>query len=369
MPRVVGQSDGMTEALAPHLLPAGFDPSAPLAPASTKPRWPLVAFRGEVLTPAELYEATAASVPEWLHAARCTRPMGHGRPAPVSDGIAREVCPGGGNAAASHAEPRPLPAEQPSQSSPPAFGPGVQPGPKGGDALGLVSLSTSPTDTSIEIDRARARLLRMRRSVLTTAVEVQRRDAHGKGRAQTRAVMATLTYRADGMWDPKHVSRFIERVQKWAFRRGFKVPYVWVAELTKRGRVHYHCIFWIPRRYSLPKPDKQGWWPHGSTNLLALRSGAAYASKYASKGTPDQFPKGLRLHGRGGLEESERMAVRWWCLAKWVREHFPFAADDIRKVSGGYISRVTGEFLASPWRVFLSGGKAYAYRISEDCPF
>lgn len=360
----------MFEALAPHLLPAGFDPSAQASTGLQKPRWPLVAFRGEVTTPAQLHADTVRDIPEWLHVARPPRPMGHGWPAPFGDGIAHQDTNEAGNALPSPASPRPLPAEQPSPVAPQAAAPGVQPGAAASGALGLVSLSTSPTRTEIEVDRTRTRLLRMRRSILTAAKEIESRSL-GKGRAQSRPVMVTLTYRDDGMWDPKHVSRFVERIQKWATRRGFVLPYVWVAELTQRGRVHYHCIFWVPRRYSLPKPDKQGWWPHGMTNVKALRSGAAYAAKYATKGDDNAFPKGLRLHGRGGLDESERMAVRWWCHAKWVREHFPFAADDVRKVVGGYLARATGEFLPSPWRVFLSGGKVYAYRIDHlmEVPF
>ena len=238
------------------------------------------------------------------------------------------------------------------------------PAPAGRVASGLVSLSTS--QPRIPLDRATAhfsRLRRMRRSTLTTAVEVEKRPVRPGFRAP-RPTGVTLTYRPGTSWRARHVAQYCERVQKWAAQHGVEVPYVCVAELQERGAVHYHLVAWVPRHLSLPKPDKAGWWPHGSTRVETLRCGAAYASKYASKGEDGRsFPRGLRLHGRGGLSVAEKMVVRWWCLAKWVREHFPEAARDIRKVTGGYLSRSDGEFLASPWRVIREGGMLWAVRI------
>lgn len=213
------------------------------------------------------------------------------------------------------------------------------------------------------VDRVASRLRRMRRATLTAAKEVEARSLR-PGFRKPWAVGVTLTYRDGSDWNGRQISDCIKRVSQWAARRGIVVPYVWVAELQKRGAVHYHAIFWVPRGFTLPKPDKQGWWPHGSTRIELLRCGAAYASKYASKGEDGRrFPKGLRLHGRGGLDASERMAVRWWCLGKWVRDFFGIAARDVIKITGGYCSRTDGEYLASPWRVTFDGGQVWAYRI------
>ena len=122
---------------------------------------------------------------------------------------------------------------------------------------------------------------------------------------------------------------------------------------------------WVPPHLMVPKPDKCGWWPHGLSRVERLRCGAAYASKYASKGLDGaSFPKGLRLHGRGGLTTDERVVVRWWLLAKWVREHFREAMRDVRKITGGYVSRSDGEWLASPWRVHFEGGVLWVVRIA-----
>lgn len=232
------------------------------------------------------------------------------------------------------------------------------------DALGLVSLSTS--QTRVQIDRRESRLRRMRRATLTTGVEVQK-TLTKPGFRPPQAVGITLTYRPGVEWDRRHISAFCDRMQKWANRRGIgKLKYCWVAELQKRGAVHYHLIVWLPRGMMMPKPDKHGWWVHGMTQIERLRSGAAYAAKYASKGDDGmQFPKGLRLHGRGGLDQHEKLAVRWWCLSKWVREHFKEAVRDVRKIVGGYVSRLDGEFLASPWRVeWGPGGVLYAVKLN-----
>ena len=58
--------------------------------------------------------------------------------------------------------------------------------------------------------------------------------------------------------------------------------YVWVLELTKRGRPHYHVLFWLPKGVSMPKADKQGWWKHGMTRSGG-HSPVGYLCKYTSK--------------------------------------------------------------------------------------
>jgi Protein of unknown function (DUF3296). len=40
-------------------------------------------------------------------------------------------------------------------------------------------------------------------------------------------------------------------------RRGHKLPYVWVAELQKRGALHYHVLLWLPRGLTLPNPTSK----------------------------------------------------------------------------------------------------------------
>lgn len=260
-------------------------------------------------------------------------------------------------------------------------------------ASGLVSLSTSDTPTQktqqflasqpvrllspplppppLLIDRHRSRVTRMRRSVLTVCKEIEAAIAstlYTRRSDRPRPVLLTLTYRPDVDPAPRHVSDLLKRVRQWADRRDLELPYVWCAELHQSGRVHYHVVLWLPSSVMLPKPDKQGWWPHGMTNLKACKSAPWYVAKYASKGhTPDgrTFPPGLRIHGSGGLTDAQRMARRWWCLPTWAREWFPRADLDPRRTVGGFFSRSTGEFRPSPWRIQVHSGGA----VSAVCAF
>jgi hypothetical protein len=173
-----------------------------------------------------------------------------------------------------------------------------------------------------------------------------------------RCAMLTLTYAQDDQWQPRHLSDLVHHIRRWMARRGHTLRQEWVAELTARGRLHYHLCLWLPQGLTLPKPDKQGWWTHGTTRIEWARRPIAYMAKYASKATsgyldenylPHQFPKGARIHGRCGLDAAQRRAVAWWCLPRYVRQAFPEVGTVVvRARGGGWISPTSGEWLA-PW--------------------
>src|SRR5688500_13476248 len=115
--------------------------------------------------------------------------------------------------------------------------------------------------------------------------------------------MATLTYRPGDGWRATHIRRCHNAVARWSRRRGVTLPYVWVAELqlerllhtqaSPASVVHYHVLFWLPKVLTMPKADKQGWWPHGATRTERARHAAGYIAKYASKGGAGlRLPKG-----------------------------------------------------------------------------
>lgn len=187
----------------------------------------------------------------------------------------------------------------------------------------------------------------MRRAILNGSDVVE--AGYRTGGFRMRAAMLTLTYRPDVGWENRHVSELLRHVRQWMARRGFTLQYVWVAELQRRGAVHYHLVIWLPKGLTLPKPDKQGWWRHGMTNICWARKAAGYLAKYASKGEDvREFPKGLRLHGRGGLELHQRRYVSWWLLPRYVRESFPTVGQWVtRATGGGWVDRTTGEWLAA----------------------
>jgi hypothetical protein len=129
-------------------------------------------------------------------------------------------------------------------------------------------------------------------------------------------------------------------------------------------------MIWVPGHLMMPMPDKQGWWKHGTSNLVRVPGGiqrpVSYMAKYASKVGVHQcgrVPKGARMHGCNGLDDEGRRWVRWWRSPLFAREALGGAAD-IRKVKGGYMDKLTGEFHESPWRVSITpGGRVFAWRV------
>jgi len=202
------------------------------------------------------------------------------------------------------------------------------------------------TPYALEIDQRRARVWRCRKAVRCAA-------EHFKG--QGRPIMQTLTYRNADDWQPHHIADYLRIVTKHFQRRGLPFHRVWVAELQERGAVHYHVVVWLPRRAWLPKADREGWWPHGSTNNSSsrkpVRDATAYVVKYASKLDTKEhsFPKGLRMHGCGGLERAQREQKSHHMLPGWIREQTAPEHMIRRCPGGGFFSPITGEHFLSPW--------------------
>jgi hypothetical protein len=174
------------------------------------------------------------------------------------------------------------------------------------------------------------RIRRLRRAVKVAAHFVE--EVLQQSKHRYRAAMITATYRPGEVWEPRDISRLIDRYQQWGKARGFKIPIVWVAELTQAGVVHYHLVLWVPRGFTPPMPDKQGWWVKGMTNSKWARKPVGYLCKYASKGTSGgEFPKGLRLFGVSGLTALMRHRITWTLAPEWLKELVPLA-DGVARV-------------------------------------
>lgn len=218
---------------------------------------------------------------------------------------------------------------------------------------GLVYTSTSVTrPDTFTIDPHLARLKRLKRSVLTSARLIQS-DVDQDKKSRHYSVMVTLTYRVDQDWTPLQITEYIAVVRAWFRRRGASLRYLWVHELTKAGKTHYHVLFWLPKRYQMPKADKRGWWNHGMTKTEKVRSNAVgYVVKYASKGTDDAVPKGARLTGSGGLTPDARAERAWWLAPGYVRAWCPYYLDRPRRApGGGWLNKATGDWLAAQYEV------------------
>lgn len=129
--------------------------------------------------------------------------------------------------------------------------------------------------------------------------------------------------------------------------KGHVLRGVLVAELQQRGAVHYHFVTWFPKGITFPKPDKQGWWPHGMTQWQWARRPIGYLVKYSTKvDTKHRFPRGCRISGTCGLDRSQRMERRWWRLPVFVRRKWPDWRDDVIRAKGGeFLARAIGEVM------------------------
>lgn len=178
----------------------------------------------------------------------------------------------------------------------------------------------------IVLEPRRMRCRRLRRTITEAArlheFHVQQ-ESDRLGRPAYRKTFITLTYRKVGEWERCHISRMVRLMRQWFHRRGVACRFVWVAELQKRGALHYHLMVWVPRRLRLPRPDQCGWWPHGSTKIETARNPVGYMVKYATKTSPEdlfRLPKGVRLHGNGGHSDASRVALREALMPGWARQ-------------------------------------------------
>jgi hypothetical protein len=225
-------------------------------------------------------------------------------------------------------------------------------------AGGLVPYTTTRTGPQLLPDRpgclsfsqSAARLARMKHHVRTAGRLMS--ETLGRDEGKYYAVFLTLTYRDAGAWDGTHLTAFFHRVRSWASRKGFRARYVWVAELQKRGAIHYHGVIWLPRGLKIPKADRRGWWVHGSTNVKAVKKNAVgYLMKYVSKGVDGRnFPKGARICGSAGLDAPAADEFHWWRLPRFVREAFPLGSRVLRAPGGGWYRRGgDGQIVHTDW--------------------
>jgi len=221
---------------------------------------------------------------------------------------------------------------------------------------GLVPSKTSPP-SGLFVNLAPSavaerRVKRLKKSVWASG------HLHGMAENGFRAAQCwfvTLTYRGVSDWSAKHISAAIELFRKWCKRVGVPCRYTWVAELQHRGAVHYHLLCWLPQGRRMPQWDRtygrlSAFWPHGMSNTQVAKAGVGYLMKYLSKlGELSRFPKGLRLYGIGGLNECSRSIRSWLNFPEWVKRSF--GVGEVKRGTGGFVVRSTGEFCESPYQV------------------
>lgn len=244
---------------------------------------------------------------------------------------------------------------------------------EGRAAPGLVSVSTTCTSKStavnwaancITLDPAQNRVTRLRKGLGIAAKQL-----HNLGGLDQQIWMQTLTYAGtNANWRPEHISRYLDALRKWHYARtGSKtVRYAWVAELQKRGVIHYHVIVWLDAGLTPPKgdmpwrsTDRKGlvqWhppmWPHGMSRRDKSTAPVAYLMKYASKvesKNVGSYPHGARIHGAGGMDATGRAIRRWVLWPAYVQGNA--SIDDRFKPApgGGYRNDATSELLLAEY--------------------
>lgn len=169
----------------------------------------------------------------------------------------------------------------------------------------------------------------------------------------------TLTYRGVDDWRAQHVSAAVKGFRNWCRSREADCRYTWVAELQRRGAVHYHLLAWLPVGVQMPHWDRPtrkhrgmraAFWPHGMTETDRARSGVGYLMKYLSKlGELTRFPKNLRLYGIGGLTPEGALVRAWFNLPAWAKA--AYGVGDLKRTPAGLVVRETGELLPPVWKV------------------
>lgn len=145
------------------------------------------------------------------------------------------------------------------------------------------------------VDTHQQRLNHMRARLLQWASTVNNIDDNQK--KAVRYVGITLTYRRVEDWNAGDIRDCLDIVRHSLGDN--LIAYAWVAELQKRGAVHYHLALVVKRHSNIPRFDRAGWWPHGMTKIQSLKHvSGSYLIKYLQKGSDEngnKFPKGLRM--------------------------------------------------------------------------
>lgn len=198
----------------------------------------------------------------------------------------------------------------------------------------------------------RRRLSKMRQVVLAGSRNIS--AAYARISTRVDIIMITLTYAPGVEYHPRHVSEFIDRARKHLTRRKLPTRIVWVHELQRRGATHFHVLFWVPKGFKLPKPDEQGWWPHGSTKIELTRNAPRYLAKYMSKGSTDYgaIPKGARLYGVGGCP----VHLGYWRAPMWLQLIASPTMKIQKRKQGWWTVQELAHAWKSPWHIILEPG-------------
>lgn len=242
----------------------------------------------------------------------------------------------------------------------------------GSSDYGLVSLQTSHHQIPLDpLSRRENRWKRLRRSVWTAGTL---HSAPLPGHRPAVAHFVTLTYRGVDDWRPDHLSKAMHRFRMHCKRFGIPCRYLSVAELQKRGAVHYHLLVWLPQGVAMPHWDQPTntprgrviapFWSHGMTNTQVARAGVGYLMKYVSKLDGDScFPKGIRIYSVGGLDHQSRAIRSWQNLPEWAKRSH--GVGDLCRSRSRLVVKDTGELLPPMYQSRIAQGKLHLIQLRD----
>jgi hypothetical protein len=205
-------------------------------------------------------------------------------------------------------------------------------------------------------DKHNQRMARLRNRVYWGVEGVSRETLYEGG----RMIMLTLTYSPRKHWAPQQINSFMS---EW--RKEWGRAYVWVAELQKRGAMHYHVLTSLPDGAVWSKKHVEFLWYFGLVWITDDIQRPMYLMKYLQKEyqkNGNRYPKGSRVTGSGGTthyisdgQNRERLGSR---LPHWVQ-----LGLDKREIGeiGGLVYRVRGGY-------WLGGGMAICPYSRNELP-
>lgn len=164
----------------------------------------------------------------------------------------------------------------------------------------------------VMVDQVRQRYDRMRKRIKAW-VELM------DGVENARLMMITLTYRPGVDWMPNDIRDYMHKLKRKLKDR--LLGYAWVAELQKRGAVHYHVMLYIVSGTYIPRPDQSGMWANGLSRVEPART-PYYLLSYLKKTYQkdyDKFPKGIRCYACWLQDDVLKLALRYKVLNKTDR--------------------------------------------------
>jgi len=142
------------------------------------------------------------------------------------------------------------------------------------------------------LDNFEQRYLKLRESVSEWSMVM---DLLKKERS-CRLVMITLTIRQVEDYSPGMIRDYVKKLKRQLGKKLY--GFAWVAEMQKRGAVHYHMMVCVEKYTRIKVPDKSGMWSWGMSKIETART-AYYLCVYIGKERQkdlSRYPKSCRVY-------------------------------------------------------------------------